>query len=94
MTKQSRVVRNLLIAVLFFGGSLLAQDPVQNVDRARHPNLAEAQRLVAEASQRISDAQNINHEDMHGHAEKARRLLVQANEEIKLAAEAANVRGR
>jgi hypothetical protein len=68
----------------------LAQEPVVDIDRSRHPNLAEAQRLVVEANHFIKEAQKDNHYDMAGHAERARALLVQVNNELKLAAQAAN----
>lgn len=90
MTGKFRVVRQIVIAALFCGVVMFAQEPVQNVSKQRHPNLAEAQRLIAEANQRIIAAQRDNHEDMHGHAEKARQFLVHASEEVKLGAEAAN----
>lgn len=90
MTRKFRVVRQIAIAALLCGIVSLAQEPVQNVSKERHPNLAEAQHLIAEANQRIIAAQRDNHDDMKGHAEKARQLLVQASEEIKLGAEAAN----
>ena len=39
--------KNLIFPAVFgvalFAGLSLAQDPVVNIDRARHPNLAEAQ---------------------------------------------------
>jgi hypothetical protein len=69
---------------------VLGQEPVQDIDRARHPNLAEAQRLVVEANDYIEKAQKDNRYDMKGHAEKARQLLVQVNLELKAAAQAAN----
>ena len=69
-----------------------AQMPVQNVDPQRHGNLAAAQELVAQAYQRVSDAQAANDNQLGGHAENAKQLLRQADEEIKLAAEAANRR--
>ncbi len=69
-----------------------AQHPKQNVSPARHPNIAAAQHLVAQANQRIIDAQKANEFDLAGHAEKARRLLVEADAELKAAAEAANRR--
>ena len=90
---SNRLVGRVLSAVLLCTAVTLAQEPVQNISKEQHPNLAEAQRLVAEANRRIIDAQNINHEDMKGHAERARQLLVQANQELKLAAEAANAAG-
>ena len=82
--KRSRLLLgSVLCAASFAGGMVVAQGP-------RHPNLMAAQRLVAQAYQRISDAQAANEWDMHGHAAKAKDLLDQASREIKLAAEAAN----
>lgn len=90
MTRKYRAIRQVAMAALLCGVVMWGQEPVQNVSKERHPNLAEAQHLIAEANRRIIAAQRDNHEDMHGHAEKARQLLVQASEEIKLGAEAAN----
>jgi hypothetical protein len=67
-----------------------AQVPVQNIDPERHGNLAAAQRLVVQAFERLGDAQNANDYQLGGHAARAKDLLRQANEEIKMAAEAAN----
>jgi hypothetical protein len=69
-----------------------AQVPVQNIDPERHGNLAAAQRLVVQAFERLSDAQNANDYQLGGHAARAKELLRQANDEIKMAAEAANRR--
>jgi hypothetical protein len=69
-----------------------AQVPVQNVDPQRHGTLAAAQELVAQAFQRLSEAQSANDNRLGGHADRAEDLLRQANDEIKLAAEAANRR--
>ena len=66
--------------------------PVRNVDPGRHPNLAAAQNLSAQAYQRLLDAQRANDWDMGGHAQAAKNLLIQANDEIKAAALAANRR--
>ncbi|HVO09761.1 MAG TPA: hypothetical protein VMX54_03310 [Vicinamibacteria bacterium] len=64
--------------------------PALDVNPTRHPNLAAAQRLSRQAYERILTAQQANEWDMNGHAQKAKELLVQVNDEIKLAAEAAN----
>jgi len=69
---------------------LTAQEPVLDIDKKIHPNLAESQRLVVEANHYVELAQKDNRYDMKGHAEKARDLLVQVNNELKAAAEAAN----
>ncbi len=89
MTKQLRVLTAILIAVMFCGVTL-AQEPALNISPKAHPNLAQAQHLVAQANEYIERAQKANHNDMRGHASKARQLLAQANQELKEAAEAAN----
>ena len=66
--------------------------PCADIDPQRHGNLAAAQRLVVQAFERLSEAQNANEYQLGGHANRAKELLRQANEEIKLAAEAANRR--
>ena len=75
---------------LLLATAALAQKPAENVNPKRHPNLAAAQRLVDQAFNKISAAQQANERDMNGHAAKAKQLLDQANSELKLAAEAAN----
>jgi hypothetical protein len=71
-------------------GLALAKEPVKNVSAAKHPNLAAAQKLCAQAFDKLEAAQKANEYDMDGHAAKAKDLLKTANDEIKLAAEAAN----
>jgi hypothetical protein len=91
------MIKNKLVAYIF--GLLLligvaavavAQKPVRNVSGARHPNLAAAQDLSRRAWQRVLDAQKANEWDMEGHAQKAKDLLDQVNNELKAAAGAAN----
>ena len=79
-----------ICGVVLLCSLVLAQGPVVNIDPKVHSNLYDAQRLVVQADQRIVAAQKINDEDMQGHAQKARDLLVQVNLELKAAAEAAN----
>jgi hypothetical protein len=78
------------LVVLLFCGIVLAQEPVVDIDATIHPYLAAAQRHVVEANKEVANSQKANKWDMKGHAEKARELLVQANQELKAAAEAAN----
>ena len=59
------------------------------VSTPQHPNLVEAQRFVQQAIDRVSDAQKANNFDMKGHAARAKALMEQAIEEIRLAAQAA-----
>jgi hypothetical protein len=77
------------VAVLA-GAAVLANPPVRNVSGARHPNLAAAQRLSHQAFEKIVAAQAANEWDLGGHAQKAKDLLDQVNNELKAAAEAAN----
>jgi hypothetical protein len=92
--KEEGMIRNLLKllfgAALFCGGMAIAQKPVQNINPNRHPNLAAAQRLSEQAYQKIIAAQQANEWDMEGHAQKAKDLLDQVNQQLKLAAEWAN----
>jgi len=90
MRKPKLLTSTILGATLLCCGLTLAQEPVQDIDARIHPHLAAAQNHVVEANRAIIEAQKANHGDMRGHAEKARSLLVEANKELKLAAEAAN----
>jgi hypothetical protein len=90
MTKKNLLVNAILSAVVFCGTVTLAQDPVQDISKSVHPNLAEAQRRVVEANGYIAASQQDNRYDMHGHASKARQLLVQVNQELKAAAKDAD----
>jgi hypothetical protein len=84
-------VHAALVVVLLFTGVIIAQKkPVQNVSPRRHPNLAEAQKLSVQAYQKVLAAQKANEWDLGGHAQKAKELLDQVNQELKLAAEVSN----
>jgi hypothetical protein len=83
---KTRVTPVVLGFSLFLGGLVIGQ----NVNPGRHPNLAEAQRLCKDAYDKIIAAQKANEYDMGGHAQKAKVHLEQANEEIRMAASAAN----
>jgi hypothetical protein len=80
----------LCSAVLLMAGAALAAPPVEDISAKRHPNLAAAQDLSHRAWERITAAQKANEWDMDGHAAKAKDLLDKVNEELKMAAEAAN----
>jgi hypothetical protein len=92
---QEEIVRKNLVKLfagfaLLCGGIVLAQAPVQNINPHHHPNLAAAQRLSEQAYQKILAAQQANEWDMEGHAQKAKELLDQVNEQLRLAANWAN----
>ncbi len=86
----NRLLTAVLGSLLLAGGVAVAQKPAKNISGARHPNLAAAQDLSRRAFQRILDAQKANEWDMAGHAQRAKELLDQVNNELKQAAEAAN----
>ena len=87
---KTRTLTAVLGSLLIIGGAAIAQAPKRNVSAAHHPNLAAAQRLSQQAWEKIVAAQEANEWDMKGHAQKAKNLLVEVNNELKLAAEAAN----
>ena len=91
---KTRMLPGLAGLVILIGGAALAQRPKENVSPRLHPNLSAAQRLSGQAWQRIVDAQNANEWDLQGHAQKAKNLLDQVNNELKLAAEASNARAK
>jgi hypothetical protein len=70
----------------------MAQRPKENISPSLHPNLAAAQQLSEQAWQRIVAAQEANEWDLEGHAQRAKNLLDQVNNELKLAAKASNRR--
>jgi hypothetical protein len=77
-------------SLLLIGSVAIAQPPKENISKGRHPNLAAAQRLSQQAWERITQAQEANEWDLAGHAKRAKELLDQVNNELKLAAEASN----
>ena len=90
MTKAKFVLGSVLGVALICGGVAVAQKPVDNISGKKHPNLAAAQHLSQQAWEKVTAAQQANEWDMQGHAAKAKELLDQVNQELKLAAEAAN----
>ena len=89
---KTRVLPAAVGFLLLIGGIAVAQRPKENVNPGRHPNLAAAQRLSRNAWEKIVAAQEANEWDLQGHAQKAKNLLDQVNNELKLAAEASNRR--
>ena len=89
MTK-TRIFSSILALCLALVAVALAQKPARNVSAGRHPNLAAAQKLSQQAWEKVVAAQKANEWDMAGHAQKAKELLDQVNNELKEAAESAN----
>jgi hypothetical protein len=94
MNHRRSVLASVVGLGLVAGGVMIAQDRPEHDIGRRHPNMAAAQRLVDQAFNKISAAQQANEFDMDGHAAKAKELLEQANHELKEAAEAANKHDR
>ena len=67
-------------------------EPVLNVDPALHGNIAAAQSLSRQAYDYVVSAQIANDYSLGGHAARAKELLREANQEMKLAALSANQR--
>ena len=88
--KRNLFFEIVLALALLCTGFVFAQKPVKNISPRRHPNLAAAQRLSAQAYEKVVAAQKANEWDLGGHAQKAKELLDQVNQELKQAAEASN----
>lgn len=92
MIRRKLLVQALIAVILLLTGVMIAQKkPAQNVSARKHPNLSQAQTLTAQAYQKITAAQKANEWDLEGHAQKAKDFLDQANNELKQAAQAANI---
>ncbi|HUI82135.1 MAG TPA: hypothetical protein VLY24_29640 [Bryobacteraceae bacterium] len=91
---KTRLIPAVLGSLLVLGGVAVAQLPKENISGKRHPNLAAAQRLSQQAYERIVMAQEANEWDLQGHAQKAKELLEQVNNQLKMAATASNQRKR
>jgi hypothetical protein len=91
-----------LLGSLFIAGAMVCitqpasraqNEPAENIDWSRHPNLAAAQDLSRQAFDKMTAAQQANEYDLGGHAGHAKDLLHQANWEIKQAAMVSNEHG-
>jgi hypothetical protein len=90
--KGMRTFAAVFLASCFVVGAVLGCATMggERVDPALHPNLAAAQGFIMDALQKLDVAQKANDFDMKGHVAKAKDLLGQAYQEIKLGALAAN----
>src|ERR1700690_3443885 len=90
--KKSLTAALVLITILA-PGILFAQDmqaPVVNIDPQRHGNLATAQEYIVAAFQKIDAAQQANDSHLGGHAANAKNFLVQADADLRAAADFVN----
>jgi hypothetical protein len=90
MKSSLLLVGALLGASLTVGSVAMAQDaPYVDIGN-RHGNLRGAQENIVQAYQLIGTAQMDNNSQLGGHAARAKELLREANEELRLAADVAN----
>lgn len=89
MIKKDMLIGTALGLILGCSGAIFAQEPIVDTGN-RHGNLRAAQQYIVSAWQRIDEAQVDNNYRLGGHAGRAKDLLVQADQELKLAAETAN----
>ena len=95
MKTSKTAVVSMLATGLLVGGSTIAQAPVPapppvTVNAAVNPNIADAQKLIAEAYEYIIAAQKQNNYDMQDHAVYAESDLTAASQQLALAAQAAD----
>jgi hypothetical protein len=83
-------MKTVIAAVALAMSTCLASSIVFAGPEAGHPNIIAARDDVHRAQDKIKAAQAANHDDMGGHAANALNLLKQVDEELRLAAEAAN----
>lgn len=89
--KKSLFLGVILGAATTFGCTTMAQQAAPYVDIGNHHgNLRHAQEHIVQAWQLVGDAQYDNDARLGGHAARAKALLSEANEELRLAADVAN----
>lgn len=92
MNVKALFVGTVLGAILAVGCATAAQDrPMVDIGE-RHGNLRAAQEHIAQAWQMVDAAQVANDSRLGGHAGRAKELLTQASQELRLAADVANER--
>lgn len=89
MQKRTLIAALALCCAVSLGAASFAQEPPVNVGE-HHGNMRAAQELIRQAWQKVNEAQQDNHYNLGGHAGRAKELLSQASEEIRLSADAAN----
>lgn len=92
----SSAMRKVILWGVALGGALAfgcatqaQQGPMVDIGN-RHGNLRQAQENIVQAWHLVSNAQEMNDSRLGGHAANAKRLLEQANDELRLAADVAN----
>ncbi|HEY8977892.1 MAG TPA: hypothetical protein VIN75_27000 [Burkholderiaceae bacterium] len=78
------------MTLVALGASLVAAGAAFAGPEAGHPNIIAAREHAQMAIEKMKAAQAANEYDMGGHAARAEKLLHEAEEQMRLAAEAAN----
>ena len=78
------------MTLVALGAALVAAGAAFAGPEAGHPNIIAAREAVQGAIEKLKAAQVANEYDLGGHAAKAEKLLHEAEQQMKLAAEAAN----
>lgn len=86
---MKKLITSGILSITLLTGATAFAKPVLNVGK-KHPNLAAAQRLVEQAYEKITAAQQANEYQLGGNAAKAKDLLEQVNNLLKEAAKVAN----
>jgi hypothetical protein len=89
MIKKISMLGIALCAAFALSAVLFAQQPPVRVG-GKHGNMRAPRQLIQQAWQKVDEAQKDNNYNLGGHAGKAKELLSQASEEIRLSADAAN----
>ena len=90
MSKRIWMVAMVLCAAFALSAVLFAQQEPRVTVGEKHGNMRAAQEYIQQAWRKVDEAQKDNNYNLGGHAGRAKELLAQASEEIKLSAEAAN----
>jgi hypothetical protein len=87
---ETRMTFKKTMTLVALGAAMVAAGAAFAGPEAGHPNIIAARENAQAAIEKLKAAQAANEYDMGGHAAKAEKLLRQAEQEMKLAAEAAN----
>ena len=90
MSKRIWMIAIALCAVFGLSAVLFAQQAPRVTVGEKHGNMRAAQEYIQQAWRKVDEAQKDNNYNLGGHAGRAKELLAQASEEIKLSAETAN----
>jgi hypothetical protein len=93
MMNRNLIIRTALAATIACAATVFAQAPVVNIGD-KHGNLRAAQQEIVDAYKRIDQAQTDNKDHLGGHAQKAKDYLIEADKELRLAANVANNDGK